>query len=95
MNRRDGTVVDGFTFDAEGNLRAGTAEPQDVLVAAGPSLQFPTGVCFGAEDLRTVYVGSLAIRPLVRLGPFAVARFRQGLTSSRENRGGSRPAPPR
>jgi gluconolactonase len=36
-------------------------EPQDMLAAAGPTLQFPTSVCFGGEDLRTVYVGSLAM----------------------------------
>lgn len=94
-----GGFVDGFTFDAEGNLwvttvvrngfgvltrdgdwhvvvedpredvlasfagklESGTAEPQDMLAAAGPRLQFPTSVCFGGEDLRTVYVGSLAM----------------------------------
>jgi gluconolactonase len=94
-----GAFVDGFTFDAEGNLwvttvvrngvgvldregdwhvvvedpredvlatfadklRAGTGEPQDLFAAAGPTLQFPTSVCFGGEDLRTVYLGSLAM----------------------------------
>jgi gluconolactonase len=97
-----GGFVDGFTFDAEGNLwvttvvrngigvldregdwhvvfedpredvlatfgeklEAGTGEPQDMLAAAGPTLQFPTSVCFGGEDLRTVYVGSLAMPQL-------------------------------
>jgi sugar lactone lactonase YvrE len=97
-----GAFVDGFTFDAEGNLwvttvvrnglgvldregdwhvvfedpredalatfadklRAGTGEPQDMLAAAGPTLQFPTSVCFAGEDLRTVYVGSLAMTRL-------------------------------
>lgn len=94
-----GAFVDGFSFDAEGNLwvttvvrnglgvldregdwhvvfddpredvletfaaklRDGTGELQDMLAAAGPRLQFPTSVCFGGEDLRTVYVGSLAM----------------------------------
>jgi sugar lactone lactonase YvrE len=42
-------------------LAAGTGEPQDMLAAAGPRLQFPTSVCFGGEDLRTAYVGSLAM----------------------------------
>jgi sugar lactone lactonase YvrE len=91
--------VDGFTFDAEGNLwvttvvrngigvltrdgdwhvvredpredvlaafadklAAGTATPEDMLATAGPRLQFPTSVCFAGQDLRTVYVGSLAM----------------------------------
>jgi gluconolactonase len=97
-----GAFVDGFTFDAEGNLwvttvvrngvgildpeggwhvvfedpredvlaefagklEAGTGEPEDMLAAAGPRLQFPTSVCFGGGDLRTVYVGSLAMQRL-------------------------------
>lgn len=97
-----GGYVDGFTFDAEGNLwvttvvrnglgiltrdgdwhvvvedpreevlagfeaklAAGTAEPQDMLAAAGSKLQFPTSVCFGGPDLRTVYLGSLAMSRL-------------------------------
>jgi sugar lactone lactonase YvrE len=29
--------------------------------AAGPRLQFPTSVCFAGQDLRTAYVGSLAM----------------------------------
>jgi sugar lactone lactonase YvrE len=91
--------VDGFTFDAEGNLwvttvvrngfgvitrdgdwhvvvedpredvlasfadkvESGTATPQDLGAAVGPRLQFPTSLCFAGEDLRTVYVGSLAM----------------------------------
>jgi gluconolactonase len=94
-----GGFVDGFTFDAEGNLwvttvvrnglgvldreggwqvvvedpreevlagftgklQAGTATPEDLLAAAGPGLQFPTSVCFAGQDLRTVYLGSLAM----------------------------------
>jgi gluconolactonase len=97
-----GGFVDGFTFDADGNLwvttvvrnglgvlsrdgdwhvvvedpredalvafadklAAGTAAPEDMLAAAGPRLQFPTSVCFAGEDLRTVYVGSLAMSRL-------------------------------
>jgi len=97
-----GGFVDGFTFDAEGNLwvttvvrnglgvltrdgdwhvvfedpredvlaaftdklAAGTATPEDMLAAAGPRLQFPTSVCFAGQDLRTAYVGSLAMSRL-------------------------------
>jgi sugar lactone lactonase YvrE len=97
-----GGFVDGFTFDAEGNLwvttvvrngfgvltregdwhvvvedpredvlaafadklAAGGAEPEDMLAAAGPQLQFPTSLCFAGEDRRTVYVGSLAMSRL-------------------------------
>jgi hypothetical protein len=35
-----------------------------MLAAAGPRLQFPTSVCFAVQDLRTVYVGSLAMSRL-------------------------------
>ena len=42
-------------------LAAGAATPEDMLAAAGPRLQFPTSVCFAGEDLRTAYVGSLAM----------------------------------
>ena len=97
-----GGFVDGFSFDADGNLwvttvvrnglgvltrngdwhvvvedpredqlaafagklAAGTATPEDLLAAAGPRLQFPTSVCFAGQDLRTVYVGSLAMSRL-------------------------------
>ena len=90
--------MDGFTFDAEGNLwvttvvrnglgvltrdgdwhvvledpredvltafvdklAAGAAPTEDMLAAAG-ALQFPTSVCFAGQDLRTAYVGSLAM----------------------------------
>jgi gluconolactonase len=45
-------------------LAAGSAEPNDMLAAAGPRLQFPTSLCFAGEDRRTVYVGSLAMSRL-------------------------------
>jgi gluconolactonase len=45
-------------------LAAGSAEPEDMLAAAGPRLQFPTSLCFAGPDLRTVYVGSLAMSRL-------------------------------
>jgi gluconolactonase len=97
-----GAAIDGFTFDAEGNiwvtlvlrnglgiitpdgdyhvvfedpredvLKAfeekianGTAEPADMMMAAGPNLQFPTSLAFGGPDLRTAYLGSLAMSTL-------------------------------
>jgi hypothetical protein len=42
-------------------LEAATAVPDDLLACVGPRLQFPTGVCFAGQDLRTAYVGSLAM----------------------------------
>jgi hypothetical protein len=45
-------------------LAAGTATPDDMLAAAAPRLQFPTSVRFAGQDLRTVYVGSLAMSRL-------------------------------
>jgi gluconolactonase len=45
----------------ERKLAEGNGTPQDMAAAVGPTLQFPTSVCFAGEDLRTVYVGSLAM----------------------------------
>ena len=45
-------------------LASGTAMPDDLLAAAGQRWQFPTSVCFAGRDLRTVYVGSLAMSRL-------------------------------
>ncbi|HYB02038.1 MAG TPA: SMP-30/gluconolactonase/LRE family protein [Ktedonobacteraceae bacterium] len=97
-----GAAIDGFTFDAEGNLwvtlvlrnglgiittdgdyhvvledpredvlksfeekiAGGTAEPSDMMMAAGPTLQFITSLAFGGPDLRTAYLGSLAMNTL-------------------------------
>ncbi len=97
-----GSAVDGFTFDADGNiwvttvlrngvgiitpsgdyhvvfeeanlemlatfeekLRTRTAQPLDMLQAAGPTLQLVTSVTFGGPDLRTVYIGSLGMNRL-------------------------------
>ena len=42
-------------------LEAATAVPDDLLACVGPRLQFPTSVCFAGQDLRTAYVGSLAM----------------------------------
>ena len=97
-----GAAVDGFTFDADGNIwvilvlrnglgvittdgdyhvviedpredvlkafeekiAAGTAQPTDMAMAAGPNLQFLTSLAFGGPDLRTAYLGSLAMSTL-------------------------------
>lgn len=101
-NLGPGAFVDGFTFDADGNiwvttvvrngvgiitpdgdyhvvfedareealqnlgekLVAGTGEPGDMIMTAGPTLQLVTSVTFGGPGLRTVYVGSLAMSRL-------------------------------
>jgi gluconolactonase len=97
-----GAAVDGFTFDADGNIWVavvmrngvgiitpdgdyhvvfedandtalstleqkiadGTAQPSDMMAAAGQTLQFVTSVTFGGPDLRTVYLGSLGMNRL-------------------------------
>ncbi|MGH2510554.1 MAG: SMP-30/gluconolactonase/LRE family protein [Ktedonobacteraceae bacterium] len=96
------SAVDGFTFDAAGNiwvttvlrngvgiitpkgdyhvvfedinqefltafeerLRTRTAQPIDMLMAAGKTLQMVTSVTFGGPDLRTVYLGTLGMHSL-------------------------------
>lgn len=95
--------VDGFTFDAEGNLwvttilrnglmiitpdgqthtifedvneaplqnahtklEAGALTPEDMFACVGPRVQFPVSVTFGGPDLKTVYMGSLAMNRLI------------------------------
>ncbi|HZR41846.1 MAG TPA: SMP-30/gluconolactonase/LRE family protein [Ktedonobacteraceae bacterium] len=47
------------TFDER--VASGTTQPSDMLATAGKTLQFTTSVTFGGPDLRTVYVGSLAM----------------------------------
>src|SRR5882724_8381199 len=101
-NLGTGAAIDGFTFDAEGNLWVtlvlrnglgvitpdgdyhaviedpredilksfeekvanGTAEPNDMAMAMGSNLQFITSLAFGGPDLRTAYLGSLAMSTL-------------------------------
>jgi sugar lactone lactonase YvrE len=48
----------------EQKIADGTAQPNDMLMAAGPTLQFPTSLTFGGPDLRTVYIGSLGMSRL-------------------------------
>jgi gluconolactonase len=101
-NLGTGAAIDGFSFDAEGNvwvtlvlrnglgiitpdgdyhvviedpredvlksfeekIANGAAEPNDMAMAAGPNLQFITSLAFGGPDLRTAYLGSLAMSTL-------------------------------
>ena len=94
-----GGAVDGFTFDADGNvwvttvlrngvgiitpdgdyhvvfeeanepllasfekkIADGEAEPTDMAATVGKTLQLVTSVTFGGPDLKTVYIGSLAM----------------------------------
>jgi sugar lactone lactonase YvrE len=98
-----GALVDGFTFDAEGNIwlttvirnglmiitpdgeahtvfedpnpaaldngvakvAAGALTPEELFACMGATLQFPASVTFAGPDLRTVYIGSLAMPHLV------------------------------
>jgi gluconolactonase len=48
----------------EGKIASGTAEPNDMAMAAGPNLQFITSLAFGGPDLHTAYLGSLAMSTL-------------------------------
>jgi len=45
-------------------IASGTAQPTDMLMAAGPTLQLIASVTFGGTDLRTAYVGSLGMNRL-------------------------------
>lgn len=46
-------------------IAAGGMTPADMFACVGPRLQFPTSVTFAGPDLRTVYIGSLAMPHLV------------------------------
>jgi gluconolactonase len=48
----------------EEKIASGTAEPNDMAMAAGPTLQFITSLAFGGPDLRTAYLGSLGMSTL-------------------------------
>ncbi|AUX32172.1 MULTISPECIES: SMP-30/gluconolactonase/LRE family protein [Sorangium] len=98
-----GGYMDGFAFDAEGNIwvaavcrnglsvvfpdgshqtvfedprpavleamilkqKSGTIEPADLGACAGDTVQLPTSITFGGPDLRTCYMGSLAMPRLL------------------------------
>ena len=48
----------------EEKIANGTAQPNDMAMAAGSNLQFITSLTFGGPDLRTAYLGSLAMSTL-------------------------------
>lgn len=48
----------------EEKIANSTAQPNDMAMAAGPNLQFITSLAFGGPDLRTAYLGSLAMSRL-------------------------------
>ncbi len=50
------------TFDQK--IAAGQATPADMAATVGKTLQLITSVTFGGPDLRTVYIGSLAMTHL-------------------------------
>ncbi len=73
-----GALVDGITFDVEGNLWVTEISRHQLIVLSpegearvifedpeGSLLHFPTSIAFGGSDLRTVYVGSLRMGHLV------------------------------
>lgn len=45
----------------EEKIANGTGQPADMLATVGKTLQLLTSVTFGGPDLRTVYIGSLAM----------------------------------
>lgn len=51
--------------NAVARIENGTLTPQDSIACMGTTLQFPTSVAFGGPDLKTVYLGSLAMSRLV------------------------------
>ena len=46
-------------------VNANALAPEELFACVGPRLQFPTSVTFAGPDLRTVYMGSLAMPHLV------------------------------
>ena len=51
--------------NAMAKVASGTLTPPDMFACMGATLQFPTSVAFGGPDLKTVYLGSLAMPRLV------------------------------
>ncbi|MEM7801131.1 MAG: SMP-30/gluconolactonase/LRE family protein [Chloroflexota bacterium] len=58
-------VNDSALENAATKLAAGTMTPDDMFACVGPKLQVPASVTFAGEDLKTVYIGSLAMPHLV------------------------------
>lgn len=86
----DGALVDGITFDADGNLWL-TEITRNTVAAITPdgsyhaifsdedgaTMDVPTSITFAGEDLKTVYVGSLTKESLVTFrSPVAGAPMR-------------------
>jgi len=46
-------------------VAANALTPEAMFACVGPTLQFPSSVTFAGPDLRTVYLGSLAMPHLV------------------------------
>jgi len=46
-------------------IKAGELTPPDFFACAGKTIQFPTSVTFAGDDLKTVYMGSLAMPHLI------------------------------
>jgi gluconolactonase len=55
---------DALLSTFEQKIADGSAQPMDMMAAAGQTLQFITSVTFGGPDLRTVYLGSLGMNRL-------------------------------
>ena len=86
----EGAKVDGIAFDADGNLWVTEVTRNQIVVLkpdgtaltvfedpAGTTIDFPTSVTFGGEDLRTVYVGSLKMNRIATFrSPVAGAPMR-------------------
>ncbi|MEE4377048.1 MAG: SMP-30/gluconolactonase/LRE family protein [Candidatus Competibacteraceae bacterium] len=50
----------------DAQIAAGALTPEDFFATAGRTVQFPTSIAFAGLDLRTVYLGSLAMPHLLR-----------------------------
>ncbi|MGQ7935353.1 SMP-30/gluconolactonase/LRE family protein [Paraburkholderia sp. D1E] len=86
----EGAMVDGIAFDAHNNLWVTEVTRNQIVVLkpdgtavtvfddpAGSTIEFPTSVTFGGEDLQTVYVGSLKMNRIASFrSPVAGAPMR-------------------
>ncbi|RLA02689.1 MAG: SMP-30/gluconolactonase/LRE family protein [Gammaproteobacteria bacterium] len=114
-NLGEGGYIDGFTFDADGNvwvttiirngiglitpdgdyhvvfedvnqvaldaaikaMENGVMSPELMFACVGSTVQFPVSITFGGEDLKTVYLGSLAMPHMVTFqSPIAGLKMR-------------------
>jgi gluconolactonase len=51
---------------AQAAVDAGTLTPEGMFACAGAHFQFPTSITFAGDDLKTVYMGSLAMPHLLK-----------------------------